>query len=213
MNFEDKKTVIISALMALLLITLSFSRIKNYESSDFSFSLPLPSINEMISEGLESEEDKMSAEDIALERESYDKNLIDEKIEFLYPSRWEVITTEERYETENTSVIFIAQSKDFIYPPSITVLKITAPSIEELIEIIKEETRVGGLRMDIVKIEEEDGTFLESINTYGGMESFSRKKVIFLEDKYYIFSVTVFEKDKLMYEPVIDDILSSIKVL
>ncbi len=215
----DKKTLYISVLMIIALSIISFWRFKNLDFSTVSFSSPVPrdaespSLQDILSEeGLE----KMMKEsglfpDENEDETEYKRKKIEDRVLFDYPSSWEEITVTES-KNENIDLLFLAYSQRSIYPTTLTMLKIRAEDIGEVVTIIKEYTE-GTKEINVITEKEELEYLLEiDYSPLEELSTFTKAKVIFVEEHFYLLSLTFFENHP-PHPSLIDYILSSVQII
>jgi len=222
-KIKDKKTLLVSVLMIIFIIFLTFWRVKTGESSLSSseFSVPeerdepLPtSIEDFISD----EEIDEIAKEVGLslpEKEKdieYKRKEIAGKIRFDYPSSWEV--SKEAESEEKVEQLFFAFSTKNIFPGAFTVIKVNAKDIEEFSDIIKEGLEKEGQLLDFeLTKESKEEYFLKTVSQHKGVESASQGKIYFLENNFYMASVNYFKNDMSIHPDIIDYIVSSIQII
>ncbi len=213
---EDKKTLYISVLMVVALSVVSFWRFKNLDFSTVSFSSSFPeseappSFQEILSEGKLEEIMKESGlfPDKDKDETRYKREKIEDRVLFDYPSSWREIAITES-ENENIDFLFLSFSREGVYPGFLTILKIEANDIDEVVEIAKEETAGEN-----IVVEKSEKGYLLKINhsPIEGAVSFSQAKAISVEEHFYLFMVTSFKESSLP-SSVTDYILSSVQII
>lgn len=216
MKAEDKKIVIASITMIVLLGFFSYLRWSDFKISDAHFSLSFennnietPSMEDLLPEDLLQEEN----EKIDPQEKEYDTIIIDEEIVFQNPSEWEAIEIDEELQDEKIKFLFASKSESLFRPSSVAVLNVESSEIEEAIEIMKEKIEIDGLVMSLKEKEEEENyLLLDFKNTHGETVSYTKKKALFRNETFYIFSVTVFEEKWPLKKDLVNYLLSQVSI-
>ncbi len=241
MKQEDKKILIISIVMIAFLSTVSYWRWAAFKVPETYFptmDLEVPKMEEIMPDNYyditperyyemvpeeyrEMLPGEQAEEKSATNEPYYDETIsvyrtieIEEKLIFEYPVGWEVVKTDkEDFKDRSAEFLFLAYSKELIYPSSVTALKIEAQDIDKVIKIIKEITKTEGLYMEITEKEDKEKEHsIKTRNTYGNFVSISKKRIFPLNGYYYVFSVTAFEERWERQLTIIDHILSSVEI-
>ncbi len=216
MKVEDKKIVITSIVMIVLLGLFSYLRWSDFRLSDAHFSLSFensnieaPSMEDLLPEDLLQEE----KEKIDPQEKEYDTIIIDEEIVFQNPSEWEAIEIDEELQDEKIKFLFASKSQSIFRPSSVAVLNVEASEIEEAIGIMKEKIEVDGLVMNLKEKEEEKNyLLLDFKNIHGETVSYTKKKALLRNETFYIFSVTVFEEKWPLKKDLVNYLLSQVSI-
>lgn len=149
-----------------------------------------------------------------IESKEYTERTVEETLKISHPKAWTFKKINESLENNRIHFLFVSQSKELDYPPSLAVLRINESNPQKAKEMTKKGTERGGLTMEYTKKEKkEDGVILlETRNQQEDLTSISKKKMIPFEEEYYVVSVTSFKEQTALYEPVMERILSSVKI-
>ncbi len=209
MKPEEKRTFLISASMIILLSLLSFYRIKNFDSKDFSLELPKIENTSPSPDFLNIFPENsllLDIEDPSQKESKYVRENIDNQVSFDYPSSWFVASTNEE-SVENIDLHFLAYSQSIHSPTVLMIFKTPFSDFESITEIIKESLDNDGAT-DIV-IEEDENYLITSYSAEGG-DVVSRFKILLFDEYSFILSFTFF-KDQKPQEDITDYIEKSFK--
>ena len=218
MKTEDKKRLVISICMVILLGGISFWRFKNYDPSKINVSFP--GIDSSGMESLESILDEENLEratremGLSLEEEidiTYKRKTVDDLLSFDYPSSWRMSEEKSDSGQESVEIIFTAYADKTVFPSSVSVIKISAEDIDEVKNILKEDISYN----DFILEKENDNAYAINIDVkYSeNLEGFMRGKIFFLDEVYYVVSVASFKEKMATPESVNEYIVSSIQII
>ncbi len=195
MRYEDKKILVISALM---IATLSIFSYRNFRSINFSEidepliripNIDLPSVEEMMS--IDIDQMILDSNTIPSEFKYTDHSLVN-KINFQYPSHWmrSDVGPIDGYE-ETMDHLFMAYSQDST-PTTIIGLKLESQSnLESAIGMIADIFRQEDIVMNILnEVTGEKEIYFEAEYLYqDGEKMISKEKIILLDGDAYLISV------------------------
>ncbi len=219
----DKKTLVISILMIIFLLSISYWRILNTPSPTLHFEtvtpmeMPeIPSLKEITS--MEYLEERINEQDIDFLQEEegiYIREEIKEKFVFDYPSSWHNANIDEEKIDEKMEILFLAHSRTTIYPIALAVMEIEARDVEEAIIVLEERAKEEGFKeMDVIKREERKEKYLLDIVYVGkDTETISKGALFFIEDSSYFIFITTDKKRVENIENQAENIFSSIRLL
>ncbi len=220
----DKKTLAISILMIIFLLSISYWRILNTPSPTLHFETvtpqkppEFPSLEELTS--MEYLEEMIEENDTDFLKENEERIYIREEIKglftFDYPSSWRSASIEEGRIDEKMEMLFLAHSRTTIYPIALAVMKIDAKNIEEATTILEKRAKEEGFEEveTIIKEEKEDKYLLEIIYTGKERDTISKGALLFIEDSSYFIFVTTDKKRVENIEKQAENIFSSIRLL
>ncbi len=217
MKPEDKKRLIISIGMIILLGGISFWRFRNYDPSKINVSFPR--IDSSGIENLESLFDEENLERVSREmgisleetEVSYKRKTINDLLSFDYPSSWRTSEEKSEYSQKKSEVIFVAYADNAVFPSSISVIKISAENISEVEEVLREDIT----HKDFILEKESENEYVINIDVeYSeNLEGLIRGKIFFLNEEYYVVSVASFKENLATPESINKYIVSSIQII
>ncbi len=146
----------------------------------------------------------------------YSSQTILEVISFDWPSHWEIsdIDMNEEYK-EMMEVLFISNSQSIDKPTFIIVSEIKGKDISSSIKILKEVFSKEGIKMTITKEKETDDYFyFEAEYLYNdGLTTVSKEKIFTIDNRFYLFSIIVFQEKSDLYSPYMNQIIESIQII
>ncbi len=217
MKYEDKKTLVISLMMIVILSVFSYRNIINVEMPDRpptpikAPDLNIPSFEEMLSGEYLSEEilSKIDPNKTTSDEVTYVSKIIDDQFKFKYPSDWKVVESKKKY--EKIDPLFLAISiKNINKPTLIAVSKIYTDNPESVINIMKEVFSREGTEMTITK--KEDAYFEANYKHSDGRVAVSKEKIISVRDNYLV-SVITFEDQAIKDSEQMEKIIQSIQII
>lgn len=231
MKQEDKKNILVIATMIFLLISLSFWRGSNKKEIDYSaYEVPSYIVNEIRRPSFDLSDDdvkglvsgEINFEDYLKKNDPYfDENddikyqekIIDNKIKIKYPDFWSSQLVGSRNVDDSVSILFVTSSADLNNAIILSVFEINPDekNFESALSLFSSFVESQGSSVNYSKKEEIDyGYCLESKYNYNNETVYSKEKLIFIDNKFYLVSVlnlNIFsEKNKLISENIINSL-------
>ncbi len=223
MNDKDRKTLYISLFMIVVLSLISFWRLRDFDPSKISLSLPeservtIPSFDSLFSgEGLNEMLKNIPSHDSTEEEEErvkYIRKTVEEKLVFDYPSSWIEADLSDQDSIEEIQVLLLYLSQSASSPTVLTLFRVDVNKTEEIVEIFKKALEDDGAKdFETSLKKEEDGKYLLEMNYkhLGEVETVSSSKILLFEEDSYILSLTFF-KNAPPSADIVAYILSSAK--
>jgi len=224
MNYENKKTLIISIAMILLLGFLSYRNFVNLEIPQIPSQIMEIPIIEMppIGEALPPEMTDLLREPGSEEEKeeglaewTYLSYTIPQVMNFKYPSHWLTAPPETAVEyKEMMDVLFFAHAPDALSPAIMVVSRIKINSFTEGLEFLKETFERDNIGMKVLeKQETERGLFFSARYDHNGRPMISREKILIANNNFYLFSIIVSEGHLAVLSPQIEYLINSIQII
>ncbi len=233
MTFDDKKNLILSCLMIVFLISVSLWQMKKTEKIGAPSSwieapepterLSMPtmdSLTEIAEQELGFNLSETKKEE-GIEEISFKEENIKDKIRFEYPADWDKISpnlVEQFMDIKYTdiNILFFAHSKSILQPISFVILEIDLEEKENVLQKMEEIYQAENIEMEIKNIREKNQQEYLLEVSYTDKDNkivFSKEKMIFLEDKTYLFSIFGFEREWHNFSQQINYLINSIQII
>jgi hypothetical protein len=227
MKNEDKKTLAISIIMIIFLVSSSFISIRRQQRQEGSlvpkiedFRLPeIPTINmfdieKMISEGGFNESFEIDRTP-KTEDGGYQTKTINDEIEIDIPLSWKETSAELYSEyIDIIDIYFLATSENKLDPLFFSIMKFEGESFNSVLNEAKDVFAKEKVKMIVFESSEKDNLLYFSAEYKGeNMLLYSKEKIINIDNRYYLVSVigSIEEIDK--NNSKIDAIFNSVQII
>lgn len=218
---EDQRMLLVSIIMIIFLIFMSYDRINDIDlsetgSQDKGEKSPLvniPSLEDLTSPEYLDEMMKEIGIDQSSSEDEYTTYILEDGFQFSYPSSWSLVNINQRnvQSLDDAEVVFMAHSKSITKQGNILILKIEANNTEEVIEILEKLARNED---EEIKISQPEDFILEiERKTSEEVVPFSWQKIIFANENCYLLSINFSKEDKASFEKIKNNVFSSVKII
>ncbi len=225
MKYEDKRTLVVSILMILLLGFFSYRNFTNLEVPQVPTQIAeipiieMPPVEELLppeianllgEPGLEEEKKE------EITQWTYLSHTIPQVTNFKYPSHWLASPPETAGEyAEIMNVLFFARCPNILNPAVVVISKMNINLLAEGLESLKKIFEGNNTKMEILEKEEtEKGLLFSARYEHGeGHRVISREKIFAVNNNFYLFSIIVSEERFTTLSSQIEYIINSIQII